>query len=150
MTALFVSPVWLFAVEKKTREPARNKVFSNEGRAMSMVFQHARKPQLRAAVAEIHGGFLRLHHKIGEVITGRERRENAVAVPSPGNHAPSSEVGGEMPIVFEGIFFHAAVKPIVVPAGGNQHSFTLFQHGSSVLYQMAQLCTILIMFCIIL
>lgn len=75
-----------------------------------------------APVAEVDRGFPRLDHEIGQVVPSTEPGQNAISVPAPGDDLFTGDVGVEMPAVFQGIFFDAAVDPVVVPAQGQQYT----------------------------
>src|SRR5262245_46515928 len=122
MAALFVCPIRLLTVKYELREATRYKMFSYQRSRMRVVLEDARKFQLRPAKTEIYGRLFRLHHEVRKVIACREGGEDAIAVPAPGNDSATSKVRGEMPIVFKGIFFHTAMKAVIVPARRDQDS----------------------------
>ena len=105
-------------------------MFRHHSCCMEMIFQHARKFQVRSAEAEIHRGFLGVLDELSQIVAFPEPRENAVPVPTPRDDLLTREVGGEMPAVFLGKLFDAAMQPVVVPAESDEDAFLIVGHWS--------------------
>ncbi len=94
-------------------------MFSHQRGRMGVIFQHTRKFQPRAPETEIHRRLAGAHHEFRKVIAARQRGEDPIALPRPGNDPAPRQVGIELPFVFQRIFFQAPVQPVVIPSRGD-------------------------------
>ncbi len=104
-------------------------MFRREFGRMTVVFQHPREFQMGAAETEIHGGQVRCPHKLRQIVAGTQPSQDAVALPAPGNYLLPRVVRIKMPTMFQGIFFNAFVKTVIIPTEGQQHAFLFSVHG---------------------
>src|SRR4051812_20750353 len=96
-------------------------MFSDQLSGVSMIFENVRKFQMRPAKAEIDGGFIGLADEFGQVVTGAKPSENPFTLPAPRDDFLAGKIGRDMPVVFLGEAFDAAMHSIIVPSERNEH-----------------------------
>ena len=135
LSAFLIRPVVRVAVIHEVVKTPREKMLGGQLRGMGVIFQHAGKAQLRTAEAEIHCGLFGVRHEFRQIVAGAKPRQNPVALPPPRNDLLPGQIRGEMPVVFLGEFFNAAMQPVIIPAEGNQDPLLAFARHKMKLNQ---------------
>lgn len=87
-----------------------------------VVLKDTRQAQVRSTEAEVDRWLSGAHDELGEIIAGTEPCENSLTFPAPWDNLFASDVGAEMPPMFLGVVFNAAVNAVIVPAQCQKNS----------------------------
>src|SRR4051794_2396831 len=103
-------------------------MFGDQIGGVGVIFKHAGEAEVGAAETEIYGGLFGATDEFREIVSGAEPGEDAITLPTPGNHLLTREVCGKVPLVFESVTFNAAVQAVIVPTERHQYPLLIFSH----------------------